>query len=106
MRGLSKGIHQVHLKKASLQLALLRAVLLQSIQEEGSSLLDHALGLEDVHHPRNIYKRAALVVGERGGELGALLGVDANNVLQQLHVVCQRQPFGAHWPSGTPPKPY
>jgi len=38
-----RRVHQVHLEQSGLQVALLRQVALQHIEQEGRSLLDHAL---------------------------------------------------------------
>ena len=37
------GVHEVHLQKTSLQMAMLRLVVLKSVQEERGGLLDHVL---------------------------------------------------------------
>ncbi|GKT40436.1 uncharacterized protein ColSpa_00617 [Colletotrichum spaethianum] len=80
-------IHQVHLEETSLKVTLVRSVVLERIQEEGSCLLDHALGLENVDDSLNVNQRTALVVGQSRSELRSLLRVDTNNVLEKLNVV-------------------
>ena len=66
---------------------LLRLIILQGIEQEAGRLLDHILRHENIHHPFDINKRACLVVDELAGELGALLGVNAHDVLEELGVV-------------------
>ncbi len=80
-------IDEIHLEEARLEMALLRLVVLESIEKEGSSLLDHALRLEDVNHPLEINQGAALMVGERCSELGALLWVHTDDMLEELNKV-------------------
>src|SRR5689334_10311007 len=65
-----RGVDQVHLQKTGLKMALLRLVVLERVEEEGGGLLNHALGLEDVHYPLEIDQRSSLMVGQRRRELG------------------------------------
>ncbi len=69
-------INQVHLKETSLQMALLRSVVLQSIQQESCRRLNHALRLEYIYHAIDVNQRTALIVCELGCEFGTLLGID------------------------------
>ncbi|PNY29194.1 Uncharacterized protein TCAP_00893 [Tolypocladium capitatum] len=80
-------VHQVHLEQASLQASVLWLVFLERIKKESSSLLDHALRLENVTDTLKVDQRALLAIGQGGSKLGALLRVDADDVLQELDVV-------------------
>ena len=80
-------VDQVHLKQACLKGALFRLVILQRVQEERCRLLDHVLGHEDVDNPVQVHHRTILIVDELSGELGSLVRVDADEVLQQSSVI-------------------
>lgn len=80
-------VDEVHLEQARLERALLGAVLLERVEQERGRLLDHVLRHEDVHDALNVDQRAALVVDELPGELGALVRVQAGDVLQERRVV-------------------
>ena len=45
-----RGVDEVHLEQTGLEMSLLGAVLLESVEKEGGSLLDHVLRHEDVDH--------------------------------------------------------
>lgn len=45
-------------------MTLLWSIVFQSIQQEGCSLLNHALRLEDVYNAIDVNQRAALVICE------------------------------------------
>lgn len=82
-----RRIDQVHLQQPSLQTALLWLVVLERIEEERGRLLDHVLAHKDVDDAFDIDHRSRLVVDELGGKLAGLLGVDTDEVLQELGVV-------------------
>ncbi|GJC99267.1 hypothetical protein ColKHC_08093 [Colletotrichum higginsianum] len=81
------SVHQVHLQETSLKVALVGSVVLEGVQKEGSCLLDHALGLENVNDPLDVDQRTTLVVSQGCGKLSALFRVDTDNVLEKLDVV-------------------
>ncbi len=81
------SVHEVHFKQPSLEVAMLGLVILQSIQEERSSLLDHVLGKENIDNAVKVNQGTRLFVGELSREFGTLLGVHANYVLKELGVV-------------------
>ena len=82
-----RGVHQVHLQETGLKAGVLGLVVLEGVEQESSSLLDHALRLEDVADTLKVNQRSLLAVGQSGSELSTLLGVGANDVLQQLDVI-------------------
>lgn len=73
-----RSINKIHLKEASLQVALLRLVVLESIEKERGGRLDLALGLEDVDNTFNINQRTSLMVCQLSSKLGGLFGIDAD----------------------------
>ncbi len=82
-----RSVKQVHFEQTSLQVRLLGLVILERLQEEGRRGLDHVLRHEDVDDPLHVNEGAGLVLDQLRRKLGALLGVDAHDVLQETDVV-------------------
>ncbi len=82
-----RSVDQVHLEQTSLKVSLLGLVVLECVEEERGSLLDHVLAHEDVSDTLDVDQRTRLVADQAAGEFSTLLGVGANNVLEQRCVV-------------------
>lgn len=82
-----RRVQQVHLQQLSLQMTLLRLVLLERIQQKARRGLNHILRHENIDDALDVDQRTALIVHELGGELGALVRVCAHDVLQKADVV-------------------
>lgn len=78
--------HQVHLEQARLQVALGGPVVFEGVEQEGCALLHHVLFHENVDDLVNVGQ--GLFLGdEHRGETGALIGVRAHHLTQQIDVV-------------------
>ncbi|KAI3480029.1 hypothetical protein L1887_57805 [Cichorium endivia] len=82
-----RSVDEVHLEQARLEVGLFGLVVLERVEEEAGGLLDHVLAHEDVGDALDVDERAGVVGDEAGGELGALLGVGADDVLEEGCVV-------------------
>jgi hypothetical protein len=82
-----RSINQVHLQQPSLKSSLFRLVVLERIEEEGSSLLNHVLRHEDIDDSLQIDQRTGFVVNELTCEFRCFVGVGSCEVLQEGSIV-------------------
>ena len=82
-----RRIDQVHLQQPSLQSSLFWVVILESIEEEGSSLLDHVLRHEDIDYSLQIDQRSRFIIDELSCEFRCFIGIRSSEVLEELSVV-------------------
>jgi hypothetical protein len=66
---------------------LLGLIVLERIEEEGRSLLDHILGHEDIDNSFKIDHWSSLIVDELSSEFTRLLRIDTHEMLEELSVV-------------------
>jgi hypothetical protein len=76
-----RSIDQVHLQQPSLKSTLFRLVILERIEEEGSSLLNHVLRHEDIDDSLQIDKRTRFIIDELTCEFRCFVGVGSCEVL-------------------------
>jgi hypothetical protein len=70
-----RSIDQIHLQQPSLKSTLFRLVILERIEEEGSSLLNHVLGHEDIDDSLQIDQRTGFIIDELTCEFRCFVGV-------------------------------
>jgi hypothetical protein len=78
---------EVHLKQTSLLSGLVRSVVLEGIEEEGSGLLNHILRDKDIDDTIDINETATFFIRELIGEFSTLFGIQSHNVLEQTGIV-------------------
>ena len=66
--------HKVHLQKPGLEGSLCRSVILEGVQEEGGTLLDHVLLHEHVHDLVDVGQRL-VILNKHLSKLGSSLGI-------------------------------
>ena len=82
-----RRIDQVHLQQSSLQSSLFWLVILESIEEEGSSLLNHVLRHEDIDNSLQIDQRSRFIIDELSCEFRCFIGIGSSEVLKELGIV-------------------
>jgi hypothetical protein len=82
-----RSIDQVHLQQSSLKSSLFRLVLLERIEEEGSSLLNHVLRHEDIDDSLQIDQRTGFIIYELTCEFRCFIGVGSSEVLEEGSVI-------------------
>lgn len=78
---------EIHLKQTSLLCGLVRSVVLEGIEEEGSCLLNHILRNKDIDDAIDINEAASFFIRELIGEFSALFGIQSHNVLEKTGVI-------------------
>jgi hypothetical protein len=82
-----RSIDQVHLQQPSLKSSLFGLVILERIEEEGSSLLNHVLRHEDIDDSLQIDQRTGFVVNELTCEFRCFVWVGSCEVLEEGSIV-------------------
>lgn len=89
---LLRATHQVHFEKLSLEMSFGWSIVLESIKQEGSALLDESELGENIDDLRNISQ--GLIIGDEGlGELGTLIWVHAHDMSEKENVVWGKSNF-------------
>lgn len=66
---------------------MLGLVVLECIEQERSRLLNEVLRHKDIHRSLQVDQGARLVIDQLSGKLGSLVGIGADEVLQQRSIV-------------------
>jgi len=75
-------VHQVHFEQPSLQVSLLRLVILEGVQQEGSCCRNEILGHENINDAFDVNQWSTFVINQLSGKFCSLLRIRSHDMLE------------------------